>query len=140
MYKRIFLDTNPVIYLLENQQPYSDSVLRFIVQGLDDDAEFYTSTITDAEFLVRPYRIEDFDAVKTYRDFLTKLNVLKCFVTEQIADKAAKIRAKYPSIKLGDSIQLAASIDCACDCFYTNDSQLKQVIEVNVVYIGDNPL
>ena len=48
MYKRIFLDTNPIIYLVENQQPYADKVLDFIVQGLDDKSEFYTSTITDA--------------------------------------------------------------------------------------------
>ena len=137
MYKRIFLDTNPVIYLLENQQPYADQVLDFISRGLDEGAEFYTSTITDAEFLVRPYKIEDFKTAELYRDFLTKLDVLKSYVTEQIADGAAKIRAKYPSVKLGDSIQLAASIDCGCDCFYTNDSQLKQVSEANVVCLEE---
>ncbi len=135
MYKRIFLDTNPIIYLVENQQPYADKVLDFIVQGLDDKSEFYTSTITDAEFLVKPYSKNDLQSIELYREFLSKIGVLKCFVTEQIAEKAAKIRTKYPSIKLGDSIQLAASMDCECDCFYTNDSQLNQVTEANVVYL-----
>ena len=37
----------------------------------------------------------------------------------------------------GDSIQFATSIDCGCDCFYTNDYQLKQVTEANVIYMGE---
>ncbi|MCR5621456.1 MAG: PIN domain-containing protein, partial [Treponema sp.] len=109
---------------MENQSPYAKDVLDFIVAGLDEKAEFYTSTITDAEFLARPYAESDMEGIAAYKEFLSNLHILKCFVTDQIADMSAKIRAKYPSIKLGDSIQLAASIDCACDCFYTNDLRL----------------
>ena len=32
---------------------------------------------------------------------------------------------------------MAASIECGCDTFFTNDKQLKQVTEANVIYIGD---
>ncbi len=137
MFKRIFLDTNPIIYFLENEQPYASVVREFLADAIMDEAEFYTSTITDAEYLVRPYKTTDVEGIASYRSFLRNLNVLKCFVTEQIAEESAKIRARYPGIKLGDSIQLATSIDCGCNCFYTNDYQLKQVTEANVIYMGE---
>ena len=47
------------------------------------------------------------------------------------------LRADYHDIKLGDALQIAASLDCNCDVFFTNDKQLKQVSEVQVVYLGD---
>ena len=135
MFERVFLDTNPLIYIINGNQPYKALAQRFI--KANRLSEFYTSTITDTEFLVLPYRERDFEAVSAYNELLSSLNILKCFVTDAIADRAAKIRAEYPAIKLGDSIQLAASIDCACDAFLTNDAQLKQVAEANVVYLGD---
>ncbi len=102
-----------------------------------DNAEFYTSTITDAEFLVKPFADKDNEQVKKYKDYLEKLEFIKCFINEQIGTRAAKIRADYPDIKLGDALQIAASIDCNCDVFFTNDKQLKQVSEVHIVYLGD---
>lgn len=137
MYKRIFLDTNSIIYLLEETKPYVAKIRAFLTDATLHESEFYTSTITDAEFLVRPYYLHDEELIKKYWLFLEKADILKCFITEDIAEKSAQIRAKYPGIKLGDSIQLAASIDCGCDCFYTNDAQLKQVAEANVVYLDD---
>ena len=102
-----------------------------------DDAEFYTSTITDAEFLVKPFEIEDKEQIEKYRNLLNSLEFLKCFINDQVGEKAAKLRAKYPDIKLGDALQMAASIDCNCDTFLTNDKQLTQVNEAKVLYIGD---
>jgi hypothetical protein len=32
---------------------------------------------------------------------------------------------------------MAASLDCNCDIFLTNDKQLKQVSEAHVIYLGD---
>lgn len=135
MYKKVFLDTNPIIYLLENQQPYSLKVRNFLLDCMNSGAEFYTSTITDAEFMVKPLRENRLEDIETYKYFLRNLNVLKCYIRETIAEKAAKIRANYKSVKLGDALQLATSIETNCDAFLTNDSQLKQVIEANVIYL-----
>ncbi len=104
---------------------------------ITDNAEFYTSTITDAEFLVKPFEDNDNVQVEKYRTYLKKLEFVKCFISEQIGINAAKIRADYHDIKLGDALQIAASLDCNCDVFFTNDKQLKQVSEVQVVYLGD---
>lgn len=137
MARRIFIDTNPFIYLLGKQYPFYDKVLKFMADGILDDAEFYTSTVTDSEFLVKPFADNDIKQAENYKEFLKKLDFLKCFISEQIAEFAAKIRAKYPDIKLADAFQLAACLDCNCNEFLTNDKQLKQVSEVNVIYLSD---
>lgn len=102
-----------------------------------EDAEFYTSTITDAEFLVKPFEDKDNAQAEKYRDYLKRLEFVKCFISEQIGERAAKIRADYHDIKLGDALQMAASLDCNCDVLFTNDKQLKRVSEAHVVYLGD---
>lgn len=137
MAKRVFIDTNPLIYLLGKQELYYTKVLKFMSDCIDEDAEFYTSTITDAEFLVKPYEDKDLNQIHKYKNYLSSLEFLKCFINEQVAEKAAQLRVDYPSVKLGDALQMAASIGCNCDIFLTNDKQLKQVNEANVLYLGD---
>lgn len=137
MAEKIFIDTNPLIYLIGGQEPFYSKVLYFMKDYILKDAEFYTSTITDAEFLVKPFVDNNSEDVEKYKLFLKKLGFLRCYINEQIAEKAAQIRANYPDIKLGDALQLASSIDCGCDVFLTNDKQLKQVAEAHVLYLGD---
>lgn len=137
MAKKIFIDTNPLIYLVGGQEPYHSKVLKFLSDCIDEDAEFYTSTITDAEFLVKPLVDNNIEQVEKYKTCLKQLDFLKNFISEQVAVKAAQIRAKYQTIKLADALQLASSIDCNCDVFLTNDKQLKQVLEAKVLYLGD---
>lgn len=135
--EKIFIDTNPLIYLIGGQEPFYSKVLYFMKDCILKDAEFYTSTITDAEFLVKPFADKNSEDVEKYKLFLKKLGFLKCFISEQIAEKAALIRANYPYIKLADALQLASSIDCGCDVFLTNDKQLKQISEAHVLYLSD---
>lgn len=117
--------------------PFAEKVDGFIFSKWLQDSEFYTSTITDTEFLVMPYKLEDFETIAEYWDFLHKFDVLKCFINEVIAVTAAKIRAKYEGIKTADSLQLAAAIESECDVFLTNDKQLRQVEEIRVLLIDD---
>ena len=137
MAKKVFIDTNPLIYLVAQQEPFYSKVVKFMSDCIAEDAEFYTSTITDAEFLVKPFEDKDNEQVERYRDYLKRLEFVKCFISEQIGERAAKIRADYHDIKLGDALQMAASLDCNCDVFFTNDKQLKRVTEAHVVYLGD---
>ena len=137
MYNRIFLDTNPLIYLIEDMIPFAEKVYQFIYSEGTAGARFYTSTITDTEFLVHPYKCESLEIIGLYWNFLKALDVLKCHIDEKIAVTAAKIRAKYSGIKTPDSLQLAAAIESNCDVFLTNDKQLRQVEEIKVLLVDD---
>ena len=137
MIDRIFVDTNPLIYLLDNVQPFVLPVKNFLLKYKNLNAEFYTSTITDAEFLVKPIEENKLDKIALYRSFFSNFGFLKCYINDAIAERSAKIRAKYKGVELGDALQLASSIECGCNYFLTNHSRLKQVVEVNVMYLGD---
>ncbi|MBP3710472.1 MAG: PIN domain-containing protein [Treponema sp.] len=50
---------------------------------------------------------------------------------------AAKIRAKYESIKGMDALHLASAIQNKCTIFLTNDKQLKQVTEIQCVLMDE---
>ena len=58
-------------------------------------------------------------------------------ITDTEADKAVQIRAKYKGIKTADSLQLASAIVSECDVFLTNDKQLRQVEEIQVLLVDD---
>ena len=47
------------------------------------------------------------------------------------------MREKYQGLKGMDSIHVATSIYFGCDIFLTNDSQLRQITETNVVLVDD---
>ena len=77
---KIYFDTTPLIYFLDDEKPFSDKVAYFILNHQEIDDFFITSSITD---------------------------------------------------------HLATSTFFNCDIFLTNDNQLKQVSETNVVLVDD---
>ena len=58
-------------------------------------------------------------------------------IEKQISITSYKLRAKYPALKVMDSLQLAAAINCDCDYFFTNDYKLKRVPEVNIIIVDE---
>lgn len=137
MLGKIFLDTNPIIYILDKSQQFYQKTMNYICSALERECLFYTSVITDAEFLFVPLKLNDINAIKSYHELIDDLSIYKVNINEQIAKRAALIRSIHKSIKLGDALQLGACIEYGCDVFLTNDGQLRQVKEVNVMYIGD---
>ena len=136
-YSSIYLDTAPIIYALESVEPYAQSVQEFLFSHFEKDSSFTSSAITNAEYLVFPYRNQDFLKIMEFERFKSILDIKMIPANEAITKRAAEIRAKYEGIRGMDSIHLATAIACGCDVFLTNDKQLKQVQEVNVL-LADN--
>ena len=134
---RIFLDTSPFIYYLDGFEPFASKVEKFLLSAMDTADFLYTSTITDTEYLVHPYREKSYIKIIAYKSFLQNIHILKTGIDETIAEKAAQIRAFYQGIKTADSLQLAAAIGSGCDLFLTNDKQLKQVSEITVLLVDE---
>lgn len=137
MAERIFVDTNPFIYFLNRVEPFFDTVRNFFFEKRMNGAEFFTSTITDAEFMVKPLADFHLEELTFYREFLKQFGFQKIEISEIISERSAAIRAKYKGVKLADGLQLASSIDSLCDCFLTNDARLKQVQEAHVLLLSD---
>ena len=92
-YKKIFLDTNPIIYRIEKNAEYFDKVSAFIEKNVN--AEFATSTITVAEFFPHPIKNKDQNAITAFDTFIENMDVEIVEIDRAIAYKSAEIRASF---------------------------------------------
>lgn len=125
-FKRVYIDTSPIIYYLENSALYMDKMKRFFELCLDNNIQIVTSTITIEEYLVFPYASGKLELVDNFKRFIRYMNIKIVDINDEVAEQAAKIRGQFKSFKAMDSLQLAAAIVSKYDMFFTNDKQLRQ--------------
>ena len=134
-YKRIGLDTNALIYYIEEHPVLMKKVEFFINKIEDGKAIGITSYVTLLELLVKPIREGRVDLVDMYRTILSgKLEMVP--LDEIVSIKAAELRAKY-GLRTPDAIQLASVIYKKGDVFVTNDRGLKRIKEIKVLALED---
>lgn len=139
-YNKVFLDTAPFIYFIEkdsNNPQYFDNMKRFLEEGYRENKEFLTSVITMAEYFVFPYRNQKMSYIDSFHRLVDTLDMEIAEVDQEIAKKAAQIRAQYKNFKAMDALQLATACVTGCDLFLTNDKQLKQFMEIKCVTVDD---
>ena len=136
-FNRVFLDTAPLIYFFDEDSPLCADTTGLFTHILQHQGNLLTSVITCAEYLVHPYRNENISAVNAFWQFLAESDIYICDIDRNIADKAARIRAEYRSIKAFDSLQLACACCTNCDFFLTNDKQLRQFSELRCITVED---
>ena len=136
-YSSVYLDTAPIIYALDGVEPYTQNVQSFLFSNFENDCIFSTSSITNTEYLVFPYRKSDFQKITEYERFKSILGIKSVPADDIITKKAAEIRSKYNGIKGMDSIHIATAIKSGCDVFLTNDKQLKQISEIQVLLVSE---
>ena len=133
---RIFIDTAPLIYLLEGQSAVSDQVETQLGQWISTGKTLITSTMTLLELLVIPKKQGDNRMVRKYRALLTDLlSEPLVSLTESIAEMAAEIRGTN-GFKTPDSIQLATAVHSGADIFFTNDLRLAKYTEIEVLILS----
>ena len=134
-YRRIGLDTNVIIYYIEEHPVFLKKVEPLIDRIVEGKAIGITSYVTLLELLVKPIKEERFDLVEQYKTILmTQLEMVP--LDESVSLRAAELRAKY-GIKTPDAIQLASVIFKNGDVFITNDDRLDAVEEINVLTLRD---
>ncbi|MEB3151312.1 MAG: PIN domain-containing protein [Sphaerospermopsis sp.] len=135
--KKLFLDTAPVIYYVENHPQYQ-SLVNYVFHGIDSGLlSAVTSPITLSECLVYPYRLGLTELQQDFSDLIVSgVNVEFVQIDELIAKQASQLRAKY-NLALLDSLQISVAIFSQCDIFLTNDIQLKRVTELMILVLSD---
>ena len=137
-FKKIFLDTSPLIYLFDKESPLCPKAEKIFDMILNEsDAEIITSVVTCAEYLVHPYIKNHVEAINIFWKFLEECDTDIRNIDIKTAIKAAKIRAEYSHFKTPDALQLSAAILSGCDLFLTNDKQLKQFAEIKCVTVEE---
>ncbi len=136
-YKKIFLDTTPIIYFLDADINYAEKVEQIFEELIEKKCSMVTSTVTCTEYLTYPYRTGNTEKINVFFEFLSDCNVQIQPIDISIAKKAAQIRAKYKDFKTMDCLQLAAACLQQCDLFLTNDKQLCRFDELKCMVIDD---
>ncbi len=136
-FKRVFVDTAPIIYYLENHPQYKDSIIGFFTKCIEENIQVVTSAITIEEYLVFPYSSGKMEFADNFKRFLEYMNVEVVDINSAIAEQGANIRGKYKKFKAMDALQIATAIISGCDMFFTNDKQLRQEKELPCMTMED---
>ena len=136
-FKRVYVDTSPFIYYLENSALYMDKMKHFFEICLDKNIQIVTSVITVEEYLVFPYASGKVEFIENFKRFIEYMNINVINIDSRIAEQAAKIRSRYKYFKAMDALQIAAAIASGCDMFFTNDKQLRQEKELPCMTIDN---
>jgi predicted nucleic acid-binding protein len=128
---RLYLDTAPVIYTVEQVEGFAAAVDERLGRP---EVALIASDMTRMECRVKPLReantelLEDFDTF--FADAVAEIVAL----SRSIIDRATAIRAQY-GFRTPDAIHLAAAVESSCEVFLTNDHRLDRFggIQVEVV-------
>ena len=133
----VFIDTAPFIYMLEDNEQYSDKVRALVNEYYESDTPLFTSPLTYTEYCVVPYRSGNLQKIADFEAFISDAGISLVPLTTQIAKYAARLRSLYAGLKSMDALQLSSAIVSGCDVFLTNDKQLRQVEEIQVLLVDD---
>jgi predicted nucleic acid-binding protein len=134
----VFIDTSPIIYYIE-AHPQFGPLAREIVNAFQSgEIVAFSSVITLTEVLPKPIEIKDERLARKFTEFLRYgKNLSLVEISTDIAERAGRLRGRYPDIKALDAIQISASIEVGADAFVTNDQKLKQITEIKVLVLKD---
>lgn len=136
-YNKVFLDTAPIIYFLDNDVNFGEKAKNIFEEILENKKRIVTSVITCTEYLTFPYKNNNFEKVEAFFEFVSDCDIPLYSVDVEIAKKASIIRAQYKEFKTMDALQLASASIQGCDLFLTNDKQLKQFREIRCITVEE---
>ncbi len=125
---RLYLDSAPLIYLIEDVAPYAESPAKRLSAS---NIEQVCSDLTRMECRVKPLRDGEIALLTAFDTYFA--DIISDFVplSRAVMDQATVLRAQY-GFKTPDSIHLAAAIVGQCDLFLTNDGRLSKCKEIVV--------
>ena len=127
----IFLDTNVVIYLIEQPPvwgPRASARIAVIRGGKDRMA---VSDLVRLECRVKPLALGDALVLADFDAFFASADVQVHNLTTAVCDRATTIRASY-RYQLADALNLATAVEASCDVFLTNDNRLSGFPDITV--------
>jgi predicted nucleic acid-binding protein len=139
----VSLDSSPFIYFIQENPKYLSEVEKVFSAISDGNIRGVSSYVSLVEVLVKPIQDNARDIARQYRDLMVNTPFLRLFPLDaRVAEKAAELRAKYSGnglkIRTPDAIQIATGLLNEADIFLTNDKQLKQVSEIEVIVLDEN--
>ena len=128
---RVYLDTAPVIYSVQQVTPYAQKVNTWFAAG---SHILITSDLTRLECRVKPLRDRNTIVLNDFDTFFSETIDEFIALARDVMDRATELRAHY-RIPTADAIHVAAAMVGRCDLFLTNDHRLGRLNEIAVEVI-----
>ena len=122
----VYLDTVPVIYLVEEVPNYAELVDRRVSVA---DVIQVASDLTRMECWVKPLREGNTALLQDYDDYFAEVVEETVVLSRAVIDRATDIRACY-GFRTPDALHLAAAVVSGCDVFLTNDYRLNRFPDI----------
>ena len=125
---RYYLDTAPIIYLIEQQQPFATTVRqKLAAAGL----VLVTSELARLECRVKPLRDGNTTLLADFDNYFANTIAEMVPLNRAVVDLATEIRAQF-NFKTPDSLHLAAAVFAKRDVFLTNDYHLSRFTGITI--------
>ena len=130
----VLIDTAPLIYHLEDIQPWSDLTTIAFDLIAADEVKGFVSAISVAELLVKPLVAGAETAAPVEAFLLSMPNTTIAGIDYEVARKAAQVRARS-TLRTPDTLLVATAIVLGIDLLLTNDGRLEAAAESEGVKI-----
>ena len=130
---RLYLDACPVIYLVQEAQPWFPTVDRRVRQP---GVKLVVSDLTRMECHVKPLREANAKVLRDFDEFFRDVVSEVVSLSRTAVDRATEIRAAH-GFKTPDALHLGAALVSECDAFLTNDHQLDGFPDLEVKVVED---
>jgi predicted nucleic acid-binding protein len=127
----VFLDANPVIYLIEQPANLGPKTTARVAVLLANGERLAVSDLVRMECQVGPLKANDTALLAKYTTFFASPDLDVLPASPAVCDRAARIRAQH-GFKPLDSLHLAAAVEHGCTLFLTSDAQLKRFPDIPV--------
>jgi len=135
--KRVYFDTAPIVYALENVPHFASVSIPFLRASEDRKLIGFTGAVTLAEMLVKPLRGKNTEYVEVLKTLFASGDIFEC--VEHSRDSyitAAGLRAEH-RYKFVDALHLASAQLLGCQFFVTNDHKFKSTSMIEVICVED---
>ena len=117
----IYLDTAPLIYLVEHVPGVGD----LVSQRFSSTDVIVVSDLSRLECRVKPMRDGNTDLLDEFDHFFNESVSEVVALSREVIDRATEVRSRY-GFKTPDAIHLAAATVSNCELFLTNDRRLHR--------------
>ncbi|MFN3531682.1 MAG: type II toxin-antitoxin system VapC family toxin [Candidatus Brocadia sp.] len=134
----IFIDTAPIIYFIEAHPKFGLLTMGVVEAFQTGKINAFSSVLILTEVLSKPIETGDQKLAKRFSDFLKYGKNLRLVeISVSIAERAGKLRGQCSGLRTIDAIQVFVATNIGVDAFLTNDEKLKQIKEINVLFLKD---
>ncbi len=138
VFEKVFIDTAPFIYFIQQDLTFGEIAKSVFCRIQDETLKAETSVITLAEVIPRPMSRGETELVEEFEDLVTSTEGLTLHdISIPTCKLAGRLRAKYPTLKMMDALQVSTAILYDVDAFITNDTKLRKIDEVEILVLKD---